>query len=121
MVSSLCTSALVISCFLYVSVCVAHRTPKTKQVTQEQTAQLESVSGRITSVQGNTFTLETPQSQNSGAHEFQRDSQKVMTFTVDQNTTVEGKIEVGANADVTYREQDGNDIAVSVRASPPPS
>lgn len=82
--------------------------------TQEQTAQLQSASGRIASVQGNTFTLE-PQSPNRE----QAQQEKALTFTIDQSTTVEGKIEVGANADVTYRQQDGNNIAVSVRVSPP--
>lgn len=91
------------------------------QYVQDQTAQVESVSGHITSVEGNTFTLETSQSQNSAARNFQRDAEKVMTFTIDQNTTVEGKIEVGASADVTYRVQDGNNIAVSVRVAPPQS
>ena len=88
-------------------------------VMQEQTAQLESASGRIASVQGNTFTLEAQKSQNSNRERVQQDEQNAMTFTIDQSTTVEGKIEVGANADVTYRQQDGNNIAVSVRVSPP--
>lgn len=93
----------------------------TREYSQDQTAQVESVSGRITSVEGNTFTLEAPQSRNSGARNFQQDAQKVMTFTIDQNTTVEGKIEIGASADVTYRVQDGNNIAVSVRIAAPQS
>jgi len=85
--------------------------------TQEQTAQLQSASGRIASVQGNTFTLEQQKSQNSNREQAQQE--KALTFTIDQSTTVEGKIEVGANAEVTYRQQDGNNIAVSVRVSPP--
>jgi hypothetical protein len=40
-----------------------------------------------------------------------------MTFMIDKNTTVDGKLKVGANADVTYREEGGNNIAVSVRVS----
>jgi hypothetical protein len=85
--------------------------------TQEQTAQLQSASGRIASVQGNTFTLEPQKSQSSNREQAQQE--KALTFTIDQSTTVEGKIEVGANADVTYRQQAGNNIAVSVRVSPP--
>ena len=30
-----------------------------------------------------------------------------MTFQIDKNTTVDGKLKVGANADVTYREDSG--------------
>ena len=85
--------------------------------TQEQTAQLQSASGRIASVQGNTFTLEPQKSPSSNREQAQQE--KALTFTIDQSTTVEGKIEVGANADVTYRQQSGNNIAVSVRVSPP--
>ncbi len=92
----------------------------TPRYAQDQTAQVEAVSGRITSVQGNTFTLETQGSHKSPTQTSQ-DAQKVMTFTVDQNTTVEGKIQVDAAADVTYRVQSGNNIAVSVRVAPPQS
>jgi hypothetical protein len=67
------------------------------------------VSGRITAIAGNTITLETTASQN-GAHD-------AITFTIDQDTVVEGRIEVGSKADVTYRRQDRNNIAVSVRIS----
>jgi hypothetical protein len=107
------------SCSLPVAWSVPHQRVLGPPYVQDQTAQVESVCGRITSVEGNTFTLETPRSQNPSARSFQQDAQKVMTFTVDQNTTVEGKIEVGASADVTYRVQDGNNIAVSVRVASP--
>ena len=77
---------------------------------ERQTAQLQSVSGRITAIAGNTFTIQTPR--NSAAS-----GPKVITFTIDQDTVVEGRIEVGSKADVTFRQQDGNNIAVSVRVS----
>jgi hypothetical protein len=85
-----------------------------QDVAHVQTAQLQSVSGRISSVEGNTFTLETMESQTSGDREQE---EKVMTFTVDQNTTVQGKIEVGSTADVTYRTTDGNNIAVTIHVT----
>ena len=44
-------------------------------------------------------------------------SPKTMTFTIDKNTTVDGKLKVGANADVTYRQEGGNNIAISVHVS----
>jgi curli biogenesis system outer membrane secretion channel CsgG len=80
-----------------------------KQAAARQTAQVQSVTGRITAIAGNTFKLETAASQPSG--------HGTIDFTVDQETVVEGKIEVGSKADVTYRQQDGNNIAVSVRIS----
>ena len=114
-------SILAFCCFLWAPVVAARHPAQAARPTstQEQTAQLESTSGRIASVQGNTFTLESQKSQSSGRESFRQDDQKAITFTIDQSTTVEGKIEVGANADVTYRQQDGNNIAVSVRVTPP--
>jgi hypothetical protein len=40
-----------------------------------------------------------------------------MTFQIDKNTTVDGKLKVGANADVTYRQDGGSNIAISVHVS----
>lgn len=113
--------SVLIACCLIGFACSPSSSLARTKIAQEQTAQLESVSGRIASVQGNTFTLQSQQSKDSTAAARQVNSNEVMTFTVDQSTTVEGKIEVGANADVTFREQDGNNIAVSVRVSAPQS
>ena len=41
-----------------------------------------------------------------------------MSFMIDQNTTIEGKLKVGSSADVTYRQANGNNVAVSVRVTP---
>jgi hypothetical protein len=41
-----------------------------------------------------------------------------MTFLIDKNTAVEGSLKVNANADVTYREESGNNVAISVRVTP---
>lgn len=112
---------LVFCCFLTAPVVAAGHATQAAGPTrmQEQTAQLESTSGRIASVQGNTFTLEPQKSQTSGREPAQQDGQTAVTFTIDQSTKVEGKIEVGANADVTFRQQAGNNIAVSIRVTPP--
>jgi len=75
-------------------------------------AQTQSVSGTIAAVGKDSFTLTVAsfgQAPNAG---------KSMIFMVDPNTTVEGKLKVGSNADVTYREEKGQNIAVSVRVSP---
>jgi len=42
---------------------------------------------------------------------------KTMSFQIDKNTTVDGQLKVGANADVTYRQDGGNNIAISVHVS----
>ncbi len=49
--------------------------------------------------------------------QLQDSSPKTMTFQIDKNTTVDGKLQVGANADVTYREDGGKLMAISVRVS----
>jgi hypothetical protein len=41
-----------------------------------------------------------------------------MTFVIDKNTTIEGKLKVNANAEVTYREDGGNNVAISVHVTP---
>jgi hypothetical protein len=73
-----------------------------------------SVTGTISTVRENSFTL-------SVASAFSSDEQhettpKTMVFVLDKNTTIDGKLRVGANADVTYREENGANIAINVRA-----
>lgn len=90
---------------------------------QGQQGELQSVSGKITSVSGKTFTLSTSASPSSSpaGQQFQSSqsaqSGQSMTFEINDNTTVSGKLAVGANADVTYRSESGKNIAVSVRVS----
>jgi len=88
--------------------------------THEQTAAAtQSVSGQIADVQKTSFTLSIGPSHTMAklGHEVQEPTQKSMTFQIDKNTTVDGKLKVGANADVTYREDGGKFIAISVRVS----
>lgn len=75
----------------------------------------QSISGKIASVEKSSFTLTV----GGGSTVSTTDPQaaKSMTFQVDQNTTIDGKLKVGANADVTYRTEGGNNIAISVRVS----
>jgi hypothetical protein len=90
----------------------------TKQNSAEsQQAQTQSVSGRIASVEKSSFTLAVGSGSTNPGHQMEQTSPKTMTFMIDKNTTVDGKLKVGANADVTYREEGGNNIAVSVRVS----
>ncbi len=83
-----------------------------------QSVQLQSASGQIATVSRNSFTLTTTGNATQGEAFAQVDStQKTMLFVIDDNTTVDGKLTVGANADVVYREDNGNHMAVSVTVS----
>ena len=87
----------------------------TATVQQTPAAQL-SVSGKITAVAKDSFTLAVAgQAGQQLAQEAPRP--KSMTFHIDKNTTIEGKLQVNANADVTYREENGKNIAISVRVT----
>lgn len=96
----------------------------------QNAAQLQSASGKITAVSSSSFTLKTmttpPPSRGTVSAQSQdpnqsKDQGKEMTFTIDQNTTVDGKLAVGANADVSYRaDSNGNNVAVTVHVTPQP-
>jgi hypothetical protein len=77
----------------------------------------QSISGKITSLERNSFTLIVTSERTS--RQLERMGQayavKVMSFQIDDHTTTHGKIRVGANADVIYRVDDGKNIATSVR------
>jgi len=88
--------------------------------THEQTAAAtQSVSGKIAEVQKTTFTLSIGPSHTMSnvGQELQEPTQRSMTFQIDKNTTIDGKLQVGANADVTYREDGGKFVAINVRVS----
>ena len=93
--------------------------PATDNAQPTATAQAQlSVSGKITAVGKDTFTLAVA-GQSSSGHQFAQEAPKAksMTFHIDKNTTIEGKLKVDANADVTYREESGKNIAISVRVT----
>ena len=91
-------------------------------LSSSQTAsQEQSVSGKISSVEKTSFTLTLGQSQTSTeSRDLQQDpaSPKTMSFMLDKNTTIEGSLKVGATADVTYRQEKGSNVAISVRVTP---
>jgi hypothetical protein len=94
--------------------------PNTTTTMHEQTAApTQSVSGQIAEVQKTSFTLSIgPNHTKSNLGQYlQETAQRSMTFQIDKNTTVDGKLQVGANADVTYREDGGKLVAISVRVS----
>jgi Cu/Ag efflux protein CusF len=93
----------------------------THQGAQDQQAapQTQSVSGKIASIDQSSFTITV----GSGSS-IDQDPQKpaaassTMTFAVDKNTTVEGSMKVGSTADVTYRQDGGTNVAISVHVTP---
>jgi len=87
---------------------------------QQPAAQTQTVSGKIASVDKSSFSLTVASgtTSNQGQHLMKESGgQKSMTFLIDKNTTVDGKLQVGANADVTYRQDGGNNVAISVHVS----
>jgi hypothetical protein len=107
------------SLILVAVVCSMPRTLPNPTTTHEQTAAEQSVSGKIAEVQKNSFTLSIGPSRTMSnlGQQMQETPQKSMTFQIDKNTTVDGKLQVGANADVTYREDNGKLVAINVRVS----
>jgi hypothetical protein len=84
---------------------------------QQTTPQTQSVSGKIASVDQNSFTL-TVGSGPSISETQTPSSASTMSFTIDKNTTVDGKLKVGSSADVTYRTDNGSNVAISVHVTP---
>jgi hypothetical protein len=78
-----------------------------------------SASGKITAVGKDSFTLAVAGGQTSAGQQFAQETPnaKSMIFHIDKNTTIEGKLKVNATADVTYREENGKNIAISVHVA----
>lgn len=85
--------------------------------TEQTPSATQSVSGKIASVAKDSFTLTVPANQSSAGNQLMQSEPKTMTFFIDKNTAMEGKLKVNANAEVTYREEGGKNIAVSVHVA----
>jgi Cu/Ag efflux protein CusF len=94
-------------------------THQTQQPGTQAAAKTQSVSGKIASVDQNSFTL-TVGSGSSVSQDPQAkpSTSSTMSFRVDKNTTVEGKLKVGSSADVTYRQDNGANVAISIHVTP---
>jgi hypothetical protein len=79
---------------------------------------VQSISGKITAVQRHRFTIEIQQVTPPGEGAQQESHTSSMTFLVETSTKTEGKLGVGANADVLYRRRGGENVAVTVRVTP---
>jgi len=91
----------------------------TGHATHAQTAsQTQSITGKIMTVEKSSFTISVGSAMSSDAAN-QQESERMMKFNVDRNTTIDGKLQVGKTADVTYRESgNGTYVAISVRVAP---
>jgi hypothetical protein len=90
-------------------------------LSDEPAPQEQSVSGKIASVEKSSFTLTVGPARTSIERQsLQQDpaASKTMAFQIDKNTTIEGSLKVGANADVTYRQEKGANVAISVHVTP---
>jgi hypothetical protein len=96
-----------------------HHNAANPVATRIQTPQTQSASGTIASFDKSSLTLNvTSPSSKAQVEALQSQNAKTMTFSIDQNTTVDGTLKVGANADVTYRtDSGGNNVAISVHVS----
>ena len=106
-------TALSLATFFFVCFAIAAWTsPLPAQAAYLNTApDAQSVAGKISSVGDAAFTLDVAKSQNSDSSTLQ--------FLIDGNTKVEGKLAVGAQATVEYRNDSGKYIATRVVVTPP--
>lgn len=116
----ICLASFALAAALWAFAPASSATAATVAQSSQTPAAAQSVSGKIASVEKTSFTLTVGSEQKSNSSSVDQSSQatpKTMTFQVDSNTTIDGKLKVGANADVTYRSEGGNNIAISVRVS----
>ena len=114
--SLLAAFSLAVACTA-VSANAANRTTMIRRQSQDPAPQTQTVSGKITAVDKASFSIAIATTKNSNPGQQlteQGGSPQTMTFAIDKNTTVDGKLKVGASADVTYRQESGNNIAISV-------
>ena len=79
---------------------------------------VQSVSGKITAVEPHTFVIKIEQVKPPGEESSQEDHISSMTFRIDSKTRMEGKLEVGASADIVYRQRNTQYVAVTVHVTP---
>lgn len=85
---------------------------------EQAASQAQSVSGKVASVEKTSFTLAIGAGTSNHGQQFQETAPKTMQFLVDKNTTIDGQLKVGAAADVTYRVDNGQNVAISVHVAP---
>jgi hypothetical protein len=103
----LCLATLFLACF---TIAAWSTPPPTQPVADrlQPAPDNQSLSGQILSVGDAEFALQVKKNQDVNT----------VQFLVDDKTTVEGKLTVGAQATVEYRSNDGKNIAVHVIVRP---
>jgi hypothetical protein len=105
--TSMCLATLFLFCFTI----AAWSTPLTAQPVAghpQPTPVTQSLSGKIASVGDAEFSVQVTKDKDVNT----------VQFLVDDKTTVEGKLAVGAQATVEYRSNEGKNIAVRVIVTP---
>lgn len=102
----LCMATLFLACF---TVAMWTEPVAALSVGHRPASENQSVSGKISSVGDAEFSVEVAKG-NEAKHSVQ--------FLVDDKTRVEGKLVVGAQAQVEYRSDSGSNIAVHVVVTP---
>lgn len=82
---------------------------------QQNASEAQTVSGKVTAIGKTSFTLAVSSARMSSQSTRENANAKTMTFQVNSNTTIDGNLQVGVNADVTYRIDNGEYIAINVR------
>jgi hypothetical protein len=88
---------------------------KAKTANTQSAAEAHTVSGKVTSIGKTSFTLAVASVKMDKESSSPGSGAKSMTFQVDGNTTIDGNLQVGVDADVTYRIDSGQYIAINVR------
>jgi hypothetical protein len=78
--------------------------PQSANATPDPAAVSQSVSGKIASVGDASFAVEVKKGNDL----------QTLQFQIDRDTKIQGKLEVGAQAMVEYRSDEGKNVALSV-------
>lgn len=89
----------------------AHREARRAAIqAQDQQKSLEAT-GKIAAVTESDFTVEVQKTDGTI---------DPMTFATDKDSVVDGKLVEGATADITYKVENGKNIVVRAKITPPP-
>lgn len=78
---------------------------------------VQSASGKVTGLRRHRFSIEIQQVKAPGDGSHQENRTSSMIFRIDSSTKIEGKLGVGTNADVLYRQAKGKNVAVTVHVT----
>ncbi|HVN09614.1 MAG TPA: hypothetical protein VMV61_11600 [Patescibacteria group bacterium] len=93
-------------------------TPNQQPAQARASQQSQTVSGKIAAFSKTSLTLNVgSEISDPGEPASSQKAPTTMTFEINKNTTVDGSLKVGEHADVTYRVESGQNVAVSVRVT----